>query len=523
MTATMQTPFPHIRSFVPEKCKPWLYVFIACCFQLSGGRYAGALNALIGAHGNMREDIMMCVFANLSGMALWFPMLFRMKFRFANKTLLMGASLTVILTNLLTMTVTTLPLLWLCCFVEGIAKIQGTFECMSNIQLWLTPKRDMRVFFPCLHVIILSAICGQTLLSAYFGYIGCWQLMHGLVIGLHGVVLLLLACCWRHWLMPCTPMGQPTPVPLQGIDWASCLLWGCLLVETAGLLTYGEFFNWYRQTPTWLLTGAILITLGLIVLRMSRVEHPYISPKVFTRFRYVKGIFLLIILFETILGTEHVLEDLFKEHILGYNMLTSAQPTWAVWVGNMTGCWFSWRWMTRIRHNAYIRLGIIGICAVGLYVVLMYFRITPTLNIEALYLPLFCRGFAYACMSIVLMTVLCDAMDFEHFFMGLMLFNALHMVIGGCIGSSIYGHLLNYYCADTVARSLQPVALLAGDSTAILCVAMKQIYGLVAFVCVALIAALAGRRAGRSAFHHRTDDENLQVSPKSSTFAADTR
>lgn len=89
------------------------------------------------------------------------------------------------------------------------------------------------------------------------------------------------------------------------------------------------------------MTGAILITLGLILRRMECAPKPYISPKVFTKFRYVKAIFLLIVLYEAILGTEHVLEDLFKEHILGYNMLTNAQPTWAVWAGNIAGCLFS--------------------------------------------------------------------------------------------------------------------------------------------------------------------------------------
>lgn len=481
------TAFPHVRSCVPEKCKPWLYVLMACCFQLSGARYLGALNELIGAHGNMREDILMCMFANLSGMAIWFPMVFRMKFRFSNKLLLTAASITVIITNLLTMYVTCLPVLWFCSFVEGVAKIQGTFECMSNIQLWITPKRDMKVFFPCLHVIILSAICAQTLLSAYFGYIGCWQLMHWLVIGLQGGVLLLLTCFWKRWLMPQTPMGQPTPVPLRGIDWLGLLLWGSLLLETALLLTYGEFYNWFRQSETWVLSGTILITIGLIVARMFYQDRPYISPKVFTRFRYVKAIFLLIVLYEAILGTEYVLEELFKEHVLGYDTLTCAQPTWVVWVGNVAGCLFSLVWMRRVRHFTYIRLGIVGTCAVAMYIVLMYFRITPMLNMEALYLPLFCRGFAYACMSILFMCALHDLMDFEHFFMGLMVFNSLHMVIGGCIGTGIYGHLLNYFGADIVARSLRPMSLLASDATTILCLSIKQIYGLVAFVCLALL------------------------------------
>ena len=124
------------------------------------------------------RGVLMCLYCNLAGMALWFPMLFRMKFRFTNKTLLTAASVIVILTNLLVGYVTFKPLLWLLCLVEGIAKIQGTFECMSNIQLWMTPKRDMAVFFPLLHIVILTGMNTQDYASAYFGMLGDWRLMH---------------------------------------------------------------------------------------------------------------------------------------------------------------------------------------------------------------------------------------------------------------------------------------------------------------------------------------------------------
>lgn len=137
---------PMFRSFVPRKMQPWIYLFIAVTFQLSGGVYLGALNQMIGSMSLMREDILMCIYANLAGMAIYFPLLFRMKFRFTNKTLLTSAALGVLLCNLIAPHITFLPLLWLVCFIEGMCKIQGTFECMSNIQLWMTPKRDFTVF-----------------------------------------------------------------------------------------------------------------------------------------------------------------------------------------------------------------------------------------------------------------------------------------------------------------------------------------------------------------------------------------
>ena len=55
---------PMFRSFVPRKMQPWIYLFIAVTFQLSGGVYLGALNQMIGGMALMREDILMCLYAN---------------------------------------------------------------------------------------------------------------------------------------------------------------------------------------------------------------------------------------------------------------------------------------------------------------------------------------------------------------------------------------------------------------------------------------------------------------------------
>lgn len=490
----MKFAMPMFNGFVPERVRPWIYVFIACCFQLSGGRYLGPINELIGAHGNMREDIVMCMMANLSGMALWFPMLFRMKFRFTNKTLLTNASIVVIVTNLLSMYVESMPLLWFVCFIEGVAKIQGTFECMSNIQLWMTPKRDMKIFFPLLHVIILSAICSQRIISSWFGYLGDWQLMHWLIIGLHCVVLLILTTCVHHFRF--------MKMPLFGIDWTSIALWGALLLQVSFLLVFGEHYDWFRQDQMWFLLGSMLITFGFIFGRMTHVRHPYISPRVFTGFKNVKPIFLLVALYEIILGSENVMEEVFYENGLEYNTVVNASLTWWVWAGNIFGCLFSLVWLNKVIRFSYIRLGIIGTCFLTGYVVLMYLSISPGLNIEALRLPLFCRGVAYACMSIMFMNALHDATDFPHFFQALGVFNMLHMVVGGCIGVALYGHGLNYYVADGMARYgqyltpetwhllMQDLGPFMGEFVnSLLVMSCKTLYGWVAYGCVALLMA----------------------------------
>ena len=76
MSGTAQPmPFsmPMFRSFVPERIRPWIYVFSAITFQFSGGLYLGTLNQMMGETTLMREDLLMCLYANLAGMAIYFP------------------------------------------------------------------------------------------------------------------------------------------------------------------------------------------------------------------------------------------------------------------------------------------------------------------------------------------------------------------------------------------------------------------------------------------------------------------
>lgn len=87
---------PSVNAFVPRVIQPWIYLLMALSFQLSGGRYLGALNYMIGEEQLMREDLLMALWCNLAGMATLFPLMFRLKFRFTNKTLLRAAALGVL-------------------------------------------------------------------------------------------------------------------------------------------------------------------------------------------------------------------------------------------------------------------------------------------------------------------------------------------------------------------------------------------------------------------------------------------
>ena len=476
------------REFVPQKLQPWIYLCVAFTFQLSGGVYLGSLSHMMGSTTLMHEDLQMCMYCTLAGMAIYFPLLFRMKFRFTNKTLLTSAALGVLVCNLLAPHITFLPLLWAVCFVEGMCKIQGTFECMSNIQLWLTPKRDFTVFFPVLHIVILCSMQFSDLLTVQLAHHYSWQYMHLLISALMILDLLLLRIGIRHFRFM-------RKLPLFGIDWLGALLWSALLLQVTFLCCYGDYYDWWNSPVVRTLSTSIPVTLVFCLWRMMTIRHPFLEPKMWT-YKGLLPLFLLITLVEAFLATQHVLEEVFYEEVMHYPETVSALLDWPTIIGVLLGCIFSYWWM-HIKRLNYLRLIIVGFGGLICYLVGYYLTIDSNIHLSQLYLPVACRGFAYAVLSITFMVTLEEIMTFQHFFQSLSVFNMLHMVVGGVLGAAAYTQGLSHYVADNLARygshldsvslSRTPLALgqfMDGFISQMMEISVKQIYGWVAYACL---------------------------------------
>lgn len=440
---------PMYHDWVPMCVRPWIYVLLAFCFQFSNGMYLGAMNNIVGEWGIMREDVQMCLYCTLIGMALYFVILFRMKFRFTNKLLLMVSAAVILVCQWLATLPLPLPLLWALCIVCGMAKIQGTFECMSIIQLWMTPKRDFGVFFPLLHIILLTSIEYTGYLSAWFAYDMHWTMMHYFVMLLMLFVLLVQALLTR-------PVhAMPQIVPLRGIDWWGAVLWMGLCLQTAWLLNYGDYLDWWHSADFKLVCGTALINFAFCLQRMFTHPQPFYEPAMW-RYKYVVPVILLIGVVEALFSCEHVLEMVYYEEVMHYADHTyEALNLWSL-PGIWAGCLFSLGWLKLMRWNVY-KLIALALCFFALYVGGFYVLVDSNLSIEQLHIPLMCRGFSYAILCISFMWCLHEIMSFEHFFQALSVFNILHMFVGGLVGASLHAYGMKYYVADGFARYAQYV------------------------------------------------------------------
>lgn len=437
---------PMFRDCVPKAVRPWIYVLLAFCFQFSGGVYLGAMNDMIGEYSWMREDLTMLQYCNLAGMAAWFPVLFRMKFHFTNKALLLTAAVTILCCNALTMMRLPLPVMAVLCVICGAAKIQGTFECMSIIQLWMTPKRDFAVFFPLLHIILLTAIEGTGWLAAAFAFYSHWTMMHYFVMCLMLFVISVQVLLCR----PFCPMPPERRVPLNGIDWTGGLLWIVFWLEVAWVLTYGDWLDWFHSRLIVIVTAMAFLTLAANMIRMRIYPTPFIEWRIL-RYRYLRPILFFVAAFEVILSVEHVLEKVYYEEVMHYTDLTA--ETLNLWslAGAIPGCLFSLLWLKVMRWSQY-RLIALGMASIGIYCVGLYFLVSPDVAFSQLIPPLVFRGFGYALLCITFMWCLHEIMSFEHFFQALCIFNFLHMFGGGSIGAAILAKGIGYYVADGFAR-----------------------------------------------------------------------
>lgn len=443
---------PMFRPWFPQRLGPWVYLLIAFCFQLSAGAYLGALGSIVGGEAVMREDVTMMLYCNLAGLALWFPFLFRMKFRFTNKTLLCASALGVIICNVLMMHVKCLPLMWIICFVEGACKLQGTFECMSNVQLWMTPKRDFTVFFPVLHIILMTSIQANDILATNMAYYCTYYHANYVIIFLMLLILLFQFICCRHYRFM-------RSLPLFGIDWLGYVMWAVFVVLVAWLFNYGDWMRWY-DSQTWrtVLASAIVL-FALCVLRMCHIRHPFVSPEIFRTKHYLPILFICIVV-EALMATEHVLEEVYYEEVMGWTDMQTVQLNWVALVGCVVGAGVAFFWTHTMRWN-FFRCFTFGIALIVVYHAGFYFTISTDITPRQLYLPVFVRGMDVSILGAVMLLMLHELFDFQHFFQALSVFQVIHVTIGGCIGSACYAQALSKFVPENMARYGENINLVA--------------------------------------------------------------
>lgn len=465
---------PMFNGFVPQGIRPWLYVLFAFAFQLSGGMYASALQHVAGDLSLMREDVLMIILCGVVGVNMPFPFLFRFKFRFTNRQLLLASALVVAACNVACLCTESVLVLCVLSYVAGFFKLCGTFECMSNIQLWMTPKRDFTIFFPLLYCIVLGDMSLSPWLTDKFTYVfQSWHAMHWFMASLMLLVALLVYTMTHNFRFM-------KPLPLVSLDWFGCLLWSALMIEIIFLFNYGEFYNWWDGLPFRAVACSVPPTAWLAIQRMRHIRHPYIAPGAWMYKRLVPLLALFAVV-ELIGATPKVIQGALTGTVLRFDWTDTTEFYIVEWCGTIAGCLGVLLWVKVLRQK-FTRLLTVGMAAMLCYEVMVYFLVSPGVNKELLYLPIWLRTFGNAIFFTTLTIYLEELMPFQHFFMGLTMVGMIRNGLMETVCSGLYSFALRHQVADNMARAT------GYDGFQALMVSLKQLGGLTCILCSVVLA-----------------------------------
>lgn len=492
----LKGPFdiPDVPGWVPRRLKPWIFILFVLIIQFSGGVYLAAASDMVGSTALMSQDILMAGYAQLVGMSLNFAVMFRIKFRYSNRTVLLASCIVLIAANFICASTVSVPLLVATCFVAGWFRMQATFACNSTIQLWLTPVRDMSVFFCYVYLVVDGMIQLSGVATVYTAFHGVWENMHLIDGALLAIMMVLVLIFVR-------PVHVPLHIPLLGIDWLGSILWGGFMLCFTFVCVYGNHYDWWESEE---ICGATVIGVACLAVNLARatfLRHPYISFMALKNRNVVRASCIYLVFF-TLLSTEHVFEHSYAETILGFDETNMVDLNWYVLAGIVAGVAFTYLTFARRRWR-YKTMTAIGFTFAAIYLAWFYFMLDYGVEKESLFMPLFSRGFASVVISIIFLTsIVQSGLPFNVFPQALTINGFTGAVMGATFVPAIIGELLTRTVAKNASLlgasfthlSMQVTNI--GDTFGMvqrqaLAVSMKEIYGLLLMVCLVSLLAIA--------------------------------
>ncbi|MBD5320901.1 MAG: hypothetical protein HDS07_08470 [Bacteroides sp.] len=492
-----QGPFdiPEVPDYIPRRLKPYLFILFVLIVQFSGGLYLAAASDMVGTTALMQEDILMAGYASLIGLAINFAVMFRIKFRFSTRAQLLASAAVLIAANLICAHTTSVPLLVATCFVAGWFRMQATLACNSTIQLWLTPVRDMAIFFCYVYIIVDSVIQLSGIATVYTAFFSQWEYMHWTMTGLLALMMIMVMILVR-------PMRGPMFIPLLGIDWIGAALWAGFMMCFTFICVYGNYFDWWNAVE---IRGAAIIGLACLCInlwRASFLRHPYISFQAMKNRNVIRATVIYLIFF-TLIATEHVFEHSYAATILGFDETNLIDLNWYVFAGIIAGCAFTY-FTFALRKWRYKTMTAIAFALAIVYLAYFYFFIDYGVEKEMLFIPLFFRGAAAVIISIVFLTsIVQSGLSFQVFPQALTINGFTGAVMGATLGPAIIGELLRHTMAKNAALlstnisntnpevAFAPIGQLYGlVQTQALVVSMKEIYGWLLIIALASLTII---------------------------------
>ena len=477
---------PMFREAVPEWLRFPLLLLLPFIYQCSNPLYMNIAAEVVSDRGQWTPtDVMMCGFACILGITVTFPLLFRLKFRFTTRQIILTCSAAIVLLTLAAEYIQLLPLAVLVCFLFGIFKVWGTFECMSSMMQIISPNMHLAPFLTVVFLAVFGGVELGGLASTAIAHYYTWHHVSYALIATHLVVILFAILLLRDFRF------QP-PAPLKGIDWGGFLLWSLFLLPLTAVFVYADTLEWPHSTPLVICLLVSIVALVANLYRMHTHPAPFIALQCF-RYRNLWPIMLLFFISGVMLSSQTVLQNVFTSSILGYPPIVSVRLNWAILAGVVVGCFLGKWGLTGLGWN-YKQLTFLSLLFTTMYAAAMYFLVNPISPLSAMVLPCIFSGIGHALIFVVLTTYVESNTPFEHRFMMLTVLGLVRTGVASPIGAHLYSRLLRVQLGYNIALLSTPTAAPEAVVGGALMVGVRNLFGITVMIGLLAMLILLGSR-----------------------------
>jgi hypothetical protein len=355
------------------------------------------ISLMASSTGVLPEYYMWGNYAVIIGFSLVLPFIWRIKTRFRSKALLITAFSVMAVMNIIAIKSTVGEIVVAACFIFGVANMIGMVEMLLPIMGIISPDKEKKRFYAIFYPIsISSSQLGGFLASKISLDIG-WETVH--YYSSLTLVAAAIVC-----VIVCHNQRFDKKMPFYYIDWVGVSLYITALLSMAYVFAFGKQQDWFHsQNIVWAVVIGIASIMTLIT-RQLTVKRPFLSFKLY-KIRDVR-FGLLFLVFQGMFMGVGMLMSIYTSAILGYNWIINAEIGIMTLPGIVLAGYVAFHWAkNQIPVKMYI---FSGFAAYFFYTVMLYFMMTPELNIAQLYLPQILNGYGMCALFIGIWIYLFD-------------------------------------------------------------------------------------------------------------------
>jgi len=347
------------------------------------------ISLMVSSTGVMMEYYLWGNYAAIIGFSIVLPFIWRNKTRFRSKELLITALSVMAIMSVVVTQATIGEVVVAACLIFGVAKMVAMVEMLLPIMGILKAENDKKVFYAVFYPIsIMSSQFGGYLASSASLHIG-WEAVH-----YYSAATLLLTA--MLCVVVCHNQRFDRKMPYIYLDWLGVSLYISALMSLAYIYAFGKQQDWFQsQNIIWAVVIMITSVIALIT-RQLIIKHPFLSFKIYkiAQVRYA----LLFLVFQGIFMGVGSIMSIYTSAILGYNWIINGELALMTLPGIVLAGYVYFHWgKNKMPLKMYV---FSGFAAYFLYTVMLYFMMTPGLNISQLYLPQILNGYGMCALFI---------------------------------------------------------------------------------------------------------------------------